>query len=130
MNSQPVNSLPIFQAIALMRGRGKSSLAGGMTVAEQLLPSDPIGAATLTFVGLPTDTDIVVLAAGTTTVLLQVDAHPGTSYPYAYSIYTADTVVDVGFIRQGYEVQYVRNLTLSRSNAVLPIALRPDRNFV
>lgn len=69
-------------------------------------------------------------AAGTATVLLQVDAHPATSYPYAYSVFAVDTVVDIGFIHQGFEVQYVRNLTLPRSNAMLPIALRADRNFI
>lgn len=109
--------------------RGEARFYGLKPVVLQRLPTDPTGSATLTFVGLPTGTDIVVLTAGTTTVLLQVDAHPATSYAYTYNVFAADTVVDVGFIRQGYEVQYVRNLTLPRRNAVLPIALRPDRNF-
>lgn len=130
MNSLPALGHVAFGAVVPLRGRGKSSLFGGQATAQQLLPTDPLGDATLTLSGLPTGTDIVVLAAGTATVLLQVDAHPATSYAYAYSVFAVDTVVDIGFIRQGFEVQYVRNLTLPRSNAVLPIALRADRNFV
>ena len=110
--------------------RGGAIVAGAQVTVAQLLPTDPVGSATLTFVGLPVGTDIVVLQAGTSTILLQVDAHPSTSYDYAFSVYLLDTVVDVGFIKTGYEVQYVRNLTLPRSNSLLPIALRPDRNFI
>lgn len=111
-------------------GLKRSHPQGVGMYARQILPTDALAESTLTFLGLPTGTDIVVLLAGTSTVLLQVDAHPATSYPYVYPVYQGDTTVDVGFIRQGFEVQYVRGLTLPRTNAVLPIALRPDRNFI
>ena len=110
--------------------RGAWLVDAGAPVERQPLPTDPVGAATLTLSGLPVGTDIVVLAAGTTTVLLQVDAHPTSSYTYTYNVYTADTLVDIGFICPGYELQYKRNLTLPRSNSLLPIDLRADRNFV
>lgn len=113
----------------LPTARGAWIVDGGAPVERQPLPTDPTGSATLTLSGLPTGTDIVVLAAGTTTVLFQVDAHPGTFYVYSYSVYAADTLVDIGFIREGFELQYLRNLILPRSNVILPIALRVDRNF-
>lgn len=123
--SQP---MLVFRAADIYLNAG--ALAAPAAASSQIFATDARGQATLTFVGLPTGTDIVVLAAGTSNVLLQVDANPGTSYAYDHALYAADTVVDVGFICPGYELQYVRNLTLPRSTAVLPIALRADRNFV
>lgn len=109
--------------------RGISRPSGVFDMARVRLATDPVGSATLTLSGLPAGTDIVVLAAGTSTVILQVDAHPATSYVYAYSLYVADTVVDIGLIKPGYEIQYVRGLTLPRTPGLLPVALRLDRNF-
>ena len=133
MNSLPVLGVPCLPMIAMLDGdpggRGQSQIAGGLVLGEQLRPTDPQGTATLTLQGLPTGTDLVVLAAGTATVLAQVDAYAGTSYPYAYSFYSGDTVVDIGFIKTGYVPFYIRNLTLPKGNALLPIALTLDRNF-
>jgi len=109
--------------------RGVSRPSGGFDIERTRLSTDAIGSSTLTLSGLPVGTDIVVLLAGTNTVLLQVDAHPATSYVYAYSLYTANTVVDIGLIKEGYEIQYIRGLTLPRAAALLPVALRIDRNF-
>jgi len=109
--------------------RGISRPSGAFDMERTRLSTDPVGNATLTISGLPTGTDIVVLLAGTTTVVQQVDSHPATSYAYAYSLYVADTVVDIGLIKPGYEIQYIRGLTLPRSAALLPVALRADRNF-
>ena len=110
--------------------RGTSYPGSGAAFSIQVLPTDPTGSAVLTLQGLPVGADIFVLAAGTTTVLLQVDAHPATSYAYAYSLYSAATVVDIGFVLAGYVPYYIRSLTLPRVNSVLPVALTPDRNFV
>lgn len=119
-----------FMTVESVEQRGPVIIAAGQVSTSQRLPTDAISTAVLTFVGLPPDTDIVVLSAGTATVVHQVDAHPSSSYGYSYSVFQQDTVVDVGFIKQGYEVQYVRALVLPRSNSLLPIAMRVDRNFI
>jgi hypothetical protein len=81
----------------------------------------------LTLSGLQTGSDIVILAAGTTTVVHQVDAHTGTSYNYTYSSAIA---VDIGILRQGFVPLYVRNYSLGTTDASLPIAQLPDRNYL
>ena len=86
----------------------------------------PLETFAVTFNGLPTGTDAVVLDAGTSTVLAQADALPGTSYTYEYS---GAQTVDVGFIKTGYVPFYIRNLSLTEANSSIPVALTPDRNF-
>lgn len=81
----------------------------------------------VTFTGLPTGTDVVILSAGTTTVLAQTDSNPGTSYSYVYS---GAQTVDVGFIKPGYVPFYIRNLALTTTDSTIPVALTADRNFV
>lgn len=85
-----------------------------------------ISGATVTFTGLPTGTDIVILTAGTSTILQQVDANAGTSYAWGYS---GTPTVDVGFIKAGYVVQYIRNLALTSSDSSIPVSLTIDRNY-
>jgi hypothetical protein len=82
--------------------------------------------ATVTFTGLPTGTDVVILTAGTGTVLDQVDAHPSTSYAWAYS---GTPLVDVGFIKPGKQIFYLRNLQLASSNSSIPVTLQNDRSY-
>lgn len=101
----------------------------GGFLSQARLPTDSIGTATMRISGLPAGCDVVVLAAGTTTVMHQVDSNPGTYYDYTYPYFAADTVVDIGLIKPGYEVFYVRNLTLPKENTVLPVSLRTDRNY-
>jgi hypothetical protein len=86
----------------------------------------PLETFAVTFNGLPTGTDAVVLDAGTSTVLAQADALPGTSYTYEYS---GAQTVDVGFIKTGYVPFYIRNLSLTEANSSIPVALTADRNF-
>ena len=87
----------------------------------------PMSSNVLTFTGLPLGTDIVVLSAGTTTILKQVDACAASFYAYTYD----DTpLVDVGFIKAGYQPQYIRNLQLTAQDSTLPIALIADRNYL
>lgn len=85
-----------------------------------------VSGATVTFTGLPTGTDIVILTAGTSTVLQQVDANAGTSYAWGYS---GTPTVDVGFIKPGYQVQYIRALSLTTSDASIPVSMTIDRNY-
>lgn len=85
-----------------------------------------ISGATVTFTGLPTGTDIVILTAGTSTVLAQVDAHGSTSYGWGYQ---GTPTVDVGFLKPGYVPYYIRGLTLSTSDSSIPVSLTADRNY-
>jgi hypothetical protein len=82
---------------------------------------------TLTLTGLISGSDIVVLTAGTTTQLINVDSNPGTTYGY---IYSSTSTVDIGIFKSGYVPFYIRNYTLSSSDASLPVAQVADRNYV
>lgn len=86
----------------------------------------PLDVNTVTFTGLPIGVDVVVLTAGTTTILAQQDANPTTSYTFTYS---GAQTVDVGFLMPGYVPLYVRNLSLSTTDSTLPIAMMVDRNY-
>jgi hypothetical protein len=86
----------------------------------------PLDTNTVTFTGLPTGCDVVVLTAGTTTVLTSVDANAGTSYGYTFS---GAQTVDVGFIKPGYVPFYIRNLSLTAVDSSIPINLTVDRNY-
>ena len=81
---------------------------------------------TVTFTGLPTGCDAVVLTAGTTTILDQADALAATSYTYTYS---GAQAIDVGFIKPGYVPFYIRNLSLTTTNSSIPVAMSADRNY-
>jgi hypothetical protein len=85
-----------------------------------------VSGATVTFTGLPTGTDIVILTAGTSTILQQVDSNAGTTYAWGYQ---GTPTIDVGFIKAGYVPQYIRNLTLGSTDASIPVSLSIDRNY-
>lgn len=85
-----------------------------------------VSGATVTFSGFPTGTDVVILTAGTTTVLDSVDQQSGTSYAWAYQ---GTPTVDVGFLKPGYIPFYIRGLALGSSNATIPVKLQADRNY-
>lgn len=81
----------------------------------------------VTLTGLKTGSDIVVLAAGTSTERLNIDANAGTTYAYNYS--DSGTSVDIGVFKAGYIPFYVRSFTLPASSSSLPIAQATDRNY-
>ena len=85
----------------------------------------PLSVNSVTFTGPPTGTDMVVLTAGTTTVLYSLDA--ASSFVYTYS---GSQTVDVGFIKQGYVPYYIRNLSLTAVDSSIPVAMTADRNFI
>lgn len=87
----------------------------------------PLDVNTVTFTGLPTLTDIVILTAGTTTILAQQDVNPTSSYAFTYS---GAQTVDVGFIKEGYIPFYIRNLSLTTTDSSIPVAMSADRNFI
>lgn len=88
-----------------------------------------VGQKTLTLTGLVAGSDIVILTAGTTTELANVDANAATTYAYTYS-YAANTFVDVAVYKAGYVPYIVRGYLLENSNASLPIAQVIDRNYL
>lgn len=94
------------------------------TTQEYQYPLDTI---TLTLTGLVTGSDIVVLAAGTDTEYINVDAHAGTSYDYVYE--TIDNI-DIGVFKAGYVPFYIRSYQLGSSDSNLPIAQIADRNYL
>ena len=80
----------------------------------------------LTLTGLQAGSDIVVLTAGTSTNLINVDANAGSSYIYTYATLGN---VDIGVFKVGYVPFYIRNYALSSTNASLPVAQVADRNY-
>lgn len=86
----------------------------------------PLDTNTVTFTGLPTGCDVVVLTAGTSTVLVQQNSLAGTTYSYVYS---GAQTVDIGFINPGYVPFYIRNLSLSAADSSIPVSLTIDRNY-
>ena len=86
----------------------------------------PLDTNTITFTGLPVGSDVVVLEAGTETVLAQFDSLVGTSCVFEYEIAQN---VDVGFIKPGYMPFYLRNLPLTNVNSSIPVNLTIDRNY-
>lgn len=86
-----------------------------------------VSGATVTFTGLPTGCDIVILTAGTSTILNQVDQHGSNSYPWAYQ---GTPTVDVGFIKPGFVPYYIRGLSLGATDSSIPVAMTADRNYV
>ena len=87
----------------------------------------PLSINSVTFTGLPTGCDVVVLTAGTSTILAQVDGHPLTSYGF---VYEGTPTIDVGFIQSGYVPFYIRGLPLTSTDSSIPVSLTADRNFV
>jgi hypothetical protein len=87
----------------------------------------PLESNTITFTGLQPGTDVVILSAGTTTILQAVDSIVGTTSSYTYS---GAQNIDVGFIKTGFVPQYVRNLNLTASDSILPISQVADRNYI
>ena len=86
----------------------------------------PLSINTATFTGLPSGCDVVVLTAGTSTILAQADAHPLTSYGF---VYEGTPTIDIGFIKPGYVPFYIRNLSLGSTDTSIPVALTIDRNY-
>jgi len=86
----------------------------------------PLDTNTVTFTGLPTGCDVVVLTAGTATIVAQQDENPGASYAFTYA---GAQSIDIGFIKPGYVPFYIRNLALGTTDSSIPVSLTADRNY-
>jgi hypothetical protein len=78
---------------------------------------------TVTFTGFETGSDVVILTAGTSTILQSADAVSGTSYAWQYQ---GAQTVDVGFIKPGFKVKYLRALSLGTSDSTIPVSMQTD----
>ena len=87
----------------------------------------PLDTFNLTLTGLIANSDVVILQAGTETVLGQVDQNPTSSWIYTYE---TPVSIDIFVSKAGYVPFYIRNYSLQSSNASLPIAQTNDRNFI
>jgi len=82
-------------------------------------------AKTLTLTGLINLSDVVILAAGTDTVLDSVD-QGGTTFGY---VYTTPHTIDIGVVLPGYVTQYIYGVVLGTTDASLPVKQSVDRNY-
>jgi hypothetical protein len=99
---------------------------GTTTLALQNAALYPLEGIGLTLDGLVPGSDVVVLDAGTTTVLDTGDSVGSTSYTYSY---LAPHTVDIAVYLQGFEPYYLRGYLLSADPVTLPISQKLDRNF-
>lgn len=82
----------------------------------------------LTLTNLETGSDIVILAAGTDTILQQIDAYSGTSWSWAYDPDLV-TSIDVCVYKTGSVPLAIRNVSAPSEGVSIPVAQTPDRNF-
>jgi hypothetical protein len=87
----------------------------------------PLDTYNLTLNGLISDSDVVILAAGTDTVLNQINQNPGNSWIHTYE---NATNIDIFVSKAGYVPFYIRNYGLQSSDANLPVVQVIDRNFI
>jgi hypothetical protein len=87
----------------------------------------PLDTYNLTLSGIVSGSDVVILQAGTETVLNQIDQNVGSTWIHTYE---TPTSVDIFVSKAGYVPFYIRNYALQSSNASLPIAQTIDRNYI
>jgi hypothetical protein len=86
----------------------------------------PLDTATLTLTGLQSGSDVVVLTAGTETVLASRDGG-GSTYAFAYE---GTPTVDIAVYKEGYIPLFVRALALTSSDSTLPVSQVVDRAYL
>lgn len=88
------------------------------------------GQKTLSVTNVVSGSDVVILAAGTSTVLASNDGatNPVTSFDYSYT-YAAGTFVDIAVYLAGYVPYIVRNFLLPANGGSVQVAQVIDRNY-
>jgi hypothetical protein len=96
----------------------------GITVSTKPL-YDPVVAIT----GLLSGSDIVILTAGTTTELLNVDSHGSTSYSWSYD---PDVIaaIDICIYKAGYIPYIIRNYSPGSSGGSVIVSQTADRAYI
>jgi hypothetical protein len=116
-NNSAINAVVVILPAGMLYSA--TTAGGGITV---------IAAGTkLTLTGMPTGCDVVVLEAGTSTVLVQADELAGTTFEFEY---IGTPLVDVGIIKPGYKLRYLRSLQLAATNTAIPVSLEIDRSYL
>jgi hypothetical protein len=87
----------------------------------------PLSVSTLTLTGVVAGSDVVILLAGTETTRALVDSHPTTSYDYSYE--TPENI-DIAVYKSGQMPFFIRNYTLSLTDATLPVAQVADASYL
>ena len=87
----------------------------------------PLDIVSLNLTGIVSGSDVVILQAGTDTVLDQIDQVVGSTWTYNYE---TPTTIDIFVAKAGYVPFYIRNYNLGTTNSSLPIAQVIDRNFI
>jgi hypothetical protein len=91
--------------------------------ADNLYPLDTIS---LTINGIKPMSDVVIYAAGTTTILGSVDQQNAASWTYQYE---SPQNIDIGVFLPGYVPFYIRNYALGLTDASVPVSQTIDRNY-
>jgi len=81
----------------------------------------------VTLTGLIPGSDVVILQAGTNTVLASVDQEPTTSWTYNEA---NSNNIDIGINKPGYKPQYIYGYALNQLGASLPIKQSIERSYV
>lgn len=87
----------------------------------------PLDVVTLTLTGLVTGSDIVILAAGTETVRVQVDSHAASSYAY---VYESTENIDIAVFKSGQIPFFIRAYALGAIDSTLPCAQLADPSYL
>jgi hypothetical protein len=90
---------------------------------------EPTVIPSITVTGVVAGSDVVILDAGTDTVLASGDAISGTSFAWEYDADLVNTV-DICIYRQGYIPLAFRGLDPGNAGITIPVAQVADRNFV
>lgn len=89
-----------------------------------------VNARNLTLSPIITGSDVVIYAAGTTTVIESSQDIAGTSYVYDYPAADAGDFIDIGIFKIGYVPFLIRNYELSTSDASVPVSQVVDRFYI
>jgi len=103
---------------------GQNLFAGGTEISNVIDITDTAKSVNLT--GLITGSDVVILDAGTNTVLGSVDQNSGTTWLYSSPV---PQTIDIGIIKPGYVTQYIYGYSLNQKGAALPIIQLNDRSY-
>jgi hypothetical protein len=90
---------------------------------------EPTVIPSITVTGVVPGSDVVILDAGTDTVLTSGDAISGTSFAWEYDADLVNTV-DICIYKQGYIPLTLRGLDPGNAGITIPVAQVADRNFV
>jgi hypothetical protein len=118
-----VSSAELATAASAVGCAGWSTWDIGITfsVEPTVIPS-------ITVTGVVAGSDVVILDAGTSTVLASGDAISGTSFEWEYDADDVSTV-DICVYKQGYVPLTLRGLDPGNAGVTIPVAQVADRNF-